>query len=242
MKIKVNEIKRYYENEKLAREYINSRFSRPLGRLIHSNQVSALNSLIAERKIKNIIDMACGPGRLSKDLTGLKQGYAVDNSKAMLKLAKKNLDKIWKIEKVDAFRINIKEKFDLIYSFRFVRHFDINKRIILYKNFRKLMKKGSYFVFDVPNNSIYKDYSKKYPSPIYDEHWTKESIKRELKDNGFKTMTLIPNIKHFKIQEFISKFSKIRFLSHILFFIIKFIEFMPSKQPYEWIAVAKIND
>jgi len=241
MKKTVNEIKKYYENEKLAKDYINSRFNRPLGRLIHHNQISFINKFIRDKKISSVIDVATGPGRISKDVYGFKYGLAVDNSKAMLKIANVNLNGRFNLKVVDVFKMNIGKKFDLVYSFKFIRHFDISKRRILYKSIKKLMSRNSYLIFDVPNGFIYKWHTKHYPSPVYDEFWTKKTIIKELEDNEFTVVSLVNNINHFKVQEFISKFSKIKILTYTLYLLLRLIELVPSSQPYEWIAVAKIK-
>src|SRR3989344_429099 len=228
MKRKVNEIKRYYENEKLSESYISNRFVRPLGRLIHNNQVSFLNKFINKNNIKTVMDLACGPARISKDIVGIESGIAADNSAPMLKIAKKYLDNKWKTKKIDAFKLNINKKFDLVFSFKFIRHFDLKKRAKLYNNIKKLLGRNSYFICDVPNKKVYNWHTKKYPSPVYDEFWNRSTITEELNKNGFFIVKLVPNVKHFKIQEFLSKFSKIKLLTYFIYLLLRLIEKLPS--------------
>ena len=233
-------VAKYYENKYLAGDYIEDRYTKPLGKLNHVLQINILNSLIRGFSCKNVLEIAIGPARIAKDLKGYKKGLGIDNSQQMLDIAVLNLkNKNWKLYKINAFNFSTKNNFDLVYSFKFIRHLNYNERKKIYGVIKKILTKDTLFVLDVPNKNVYSRYSKKYPSLVYDEYWDLDEINKEFIENNFVVYKVYPILKHFKIQELISKLSKFKFLNSLLYFTLKLIENLPGKNPFEWVFVLK---
>ena len=241
------EVKKWYEKKEIAGKYLEKRFEDPLGRLRHTKQIKVINFQIKKRKPKNVLDIACGPARITKDLKGKFKGLAVDNSDEMLNIAKKRLNlKKRKIKKVDAFNLKLNQKFDLIIFFRFVRHFKIDKRKIFYKEVHNLLNDGGIFIFDVVNskkwhsiNKLSKFLGRKPNIPVYDKFYTKEELKKELKENGFKIIKLSPLINWFLIEFIISNFFCFVRLNKLGFYLLYLIDKIRGFSPWEWVVIAK---
>jgi len=58
-------IKTIYDQKTVAEEYIHTRFSRPLGAVQHRIQVQTVNDAIKTYNVKRILEIACGPARLT---------------------------------------------------------------------------------------------------------------------------------------------------------------------------------
>src|SRR5262245_9189545 len=61
-------IKASYRGETVAGEYIARRFASELHRLLHQRQVAAVQRLIDRLRPQRILEIAPGPGRLTRDL------------------------------------------------------------------------------------------------------------------------------------------------------------------------------
>ena len=124
------EVKDWYKRKDIAQKYLKGKFSSPLGKLRHEINVKTINLFLKKSKARNVLDLACGPARLTSELKGSFRGIAVDSSDEMLKIAKERLkSNQWKIKKMDAFQVRkLNQKFSLITCFRFIRHFNNQER------------------------------------------------------------------------------------------------------------------
>lgn len=238
-----NKLRKYYSKNSIARKYIRKRFLSPLGKYIHYKQVSIINLYIKYYNAKTILDMACGPARLSKDIKGFDKAIGLDTSTEMLDLAKKLKLKDWLFLKRDAFATKFKTcSFDLVYSFRFVRHLKFKERVKIYKEIKRILKKGGLFIFDAVNYD--KDYRirkrvgfNKYP--VYDKLYKKEELINELKKAGWNNIELVPYIHNLYTITFISKItSKLR-INKIGLDLIKRLGDLRIGQPLEWIVICQ---
>ncbi len=236
-------VKEWYEREDIAQKYLKKRFQDPMGRLRHNSQVKIINLEVKKNMPKTLLDLACGPARVSADIKGEFEGIAADNSDEMLEIAKQRLQPIkWKIKKVDAFNLNFKEKFGFVTSFRFVRHFEMHERKVIYGEIRKILKPSGIFIFDVVNfkkwksiRNLTKVLGRNKPLPVYDKFYNVKEIKKELKENGFKVVKMQPIINHFLIQYIISKILP----NKLAFKIISWLDEFGGKNPWEWVVVCK---
>ena len=237
---------KYYQNEKLVEEYEGKRFSKPEDNLLHENQVRFVNQQIEKLRFKKILEIAPGPARITKHIN--LEGYLLDSSPKMLIKAKKELikkNKKWKIIQGNAFNIKINVRFDLIYTFRFLRHFEIKDRKELYAQINKQLNKEGFLIFDAPDKfteNIFRKGKKKF-YPVYDELWTKKKLKKELEQNGFKVIKIKENLKLYFLYVAISKITIYLKISQIGFRIIKTIEtLIPNKiinKPKEWLLLCQ---
>jgi len=237
-----DEVKEWYQRKDIVQNYMNGKFESTMGALTHKKQIDAIKKEIKRIKAKHIMDIACGPARLSKDIRGSFRGLAVDCSDEMLKLAKRRLkESCWKVKKMDAFNIkNMNKKFDLILTFRFLRHFDSKERKQLYKNINYLLKDNGILIFDVANKKKWDSVRKLSQSlrredivKVFDKLYYKNEVKRELKDNGFAVIKMIPVLDSYLIQYLISIFGK------WTLFLVEIIEMLGGNDPWEWIVICK---
>ena len=121
-------------------------------------EIDFILKLLPIRKKDKILDLPCGQGRHSIELA--RRGYdvtGVDYSKYLLKQTKKesvNLDSKPNFIKSDMRDFRIRNKFDIILtlgnSFGYFKDED-NQLVI--KNISYSLKKGGYFVLDLPNTA-----------------------------------------------------------------------------------------
>ncbi len=136
-----------YDNNEFFKSYIDMR-----GTEVNPNslvEVPIIFSLMPDVKGKDILDLGCGYGKISKLFVenGAKSVMALDISQNMIDLAnKQNGDKkieyqVMAIENIG----NIDKKFDIVYSslaFHYVKDFDL-----LLKNIYSLLKPNGILVF-----------------------------------------------------------------------------------------------
>lgn len=232
-------VAQYYSNYLRASSYIDERFTRPIGKFIHQSQIRFINRLIRRHSVKTVVDLGTGTARIAASLKGFEQGYAIDQSPAMLAYAKNALEAAsvagqWKVVRDNAFSLRLRISADLVTCFKVIRHYPLRDRKRLYASIKKLLKKGGLFVMDVPNYALYRG----APSPIYDVCWTKNSLVAELQDAGFDVASLKPVLCQYFFQRLMSVLSKFG-LFVIPYFFIWVLDLVPVGRPYEWIVCAR---
>ncbi|MBC8214215.1 MAG: class I SAM-dependent methyltransferase [Candidatus Marinimicrobia bacterium] len=126
--------KHYYQNKDVAERYFGKRFKSLSGKLNHFIEKSFLKSAINQIEIKSALDVACGTGRLTKELLSfnIESVTGVDISKEMLSTAKEfcnNQANKARFEVSDATDLSFnKNEFDLVVSFRFLDHLPVEKK------------------------------------------------------------------------------------------------------------------
>ena len=115
---------------------------------------------ILDKKLKldsNILDFACGTGRILKYLAGKSQNVTgVDLSDSMLEITKKNLPQI-EVIKADLTRDNVlknqNRQFDVITAFRFFLNAQNSLRIEVLNELHPLLKEDGILIFNNHGNS-----------------------------------------------------------------------------------------
>lgn len=182
-----------YRKKSTALHYIKNRFSEPVWQMAHEKQVQFINTALAKHKPKKILDLACGPARVSADLKQeyFSSGIASDANDAMLEVAEKRLGGKWKTQKADAFNLPFeKSHFDCITSFRFIRHFGKENRKKLYEQISHVLKSKGLMIIDALNATMLRGpYIEKFTGyfdkSIYDQPYTLDEIKSEMDTAGF---------------------------------------------------------
>lgn len=122
----------------------------------HLEQV-LLSTLLPDNKDINILDFACGTGRILSFLESRQYKHlsGIDVSESMLKEAKKKLSKS-KLLNIDIndknINIDVKEKFDFILAFRFFLNADPELRKETLINLKTLTKKNGILIFNIHGN------------------------------------------------------------------------------------------
>lgn len=149
--------KEYYQNKEVADRYYDKRFRTLFGKINHFLEKSFLLNAIRKLEINSALDVACGTGRLTKELISLNIPivYGADISQAMLDNAKRycgNIDNrpVLKIE--DATNLSFKDNsFDLVISFRFLDHLPNEEKKKAISEMIRCSKK--YVVFTMANKN-----------------------------------------------------------------------------------------
>ncbi len=238
-------IKSLYQNYRIASGYIDERFSKPLGRVQHKIQVGSINNAIRRYQIDNILEVACGPARLASDVKGFKKGIAIDTSDQMLEIARRrvrNPDK-WRFVNADAFNLKLNSRLQLIYSFRFIRHFKTTDRMRLYKAFHGLLDNHGILIFDALHYekiAFIRNIENRGQEKIYDKiYLDKKALENEIYTAGYEILELKGVIHHFYAQAVISRISNKLKIDMIGIRAIYSIERIPLGRPLEWIVICR---
>lgn len=245
-------IKKYYQKDEVVNFYLKKRFVMPLRQLHHDTQVNVINSIINNLKPNSrILEIALGPARLTTKINiknnNLRCG--IDYSWQMLTHAKKNLIennviKSWNLMNSDAFNLPFKENsFDLIYTFRLIRHFELEDRKKIYTEINRVMKKeNSLLIFDAQN------YNVSYPHrvkegldsyAVYDKLYKKNELISELENQGWK-VELRGVMCNFNLQELLQKFLlKFHLSQKIIKRFLRLFENGNDTNPSEWIVLCE---
>ncbi len=207
---------------------------------------------IRRHQVKRVLEIAPGPARLSAEVHGFERGCLCDVNVEMLKVATRRLAEAhasgqragdagkWSPVVGDAFSLPFNEQFDMVYTFRFIRHFQQKEREQLYGQIRSCLKKGGLLVFDAVNERVagplrMKQDPKDYP--IYDVLYRRNELLQEISDNGFSVLSLAPVMLHISTQQLLQIHLGPRSPA-LARWLIGALELAPG-QPLEWIAVCR---
>lgn len=237
------EIRGAYSQPATAEEYIDRRFTSAWGSVMHAAQVRVINEVIRTHGVKRVLEVAPGPARLSHEVTGFEHGCLCEFNESMLQVARRRLGGPhgrWRIVRGDAFRLPFQPPlgFDMVYTFRFIRHFELPERAALYKQVRSVLKDDGLFVFDAVNVKVgpasrVRDGLEKHP--LYDEFYEANALKRELVEHGFTPVSLTDVIRHMRVQTWIQVLVGPRSWTFARL-LIALLEYLPG-QPLEWVVV-----
>jgi len=143
-----------YREQGIANQYESNRFNTLLGRLIHLQEVEAINEALSFRP-SNLLEVAVGPGRISKDikLNTTPNIIGMDSSFPMLKIAKQNVqDEIWSLICGDAMNLPFHDgSFDTLVTFHCVRHLTAPERTRIFREFSRVLRENGILVIDAMN-------------------------------------------------------------------------------------------
>lgn len=190
------EMKQYYSKMETARNYHQERFVRYPQNCMDFLERKAVCAMIHDKygetkqKLLKLLDIAPGDGRITQELVKLGDCTAVDASAAMLDVLKERLGRDIGLRMIhaDYFEEAIGEQYDVITTFRYIRHFEYALRKELYKKIHGNLKENGILILDVPNLAFemkLRDVTGWENYHIYDMFWTKEDMVQELYENGF---------------------------------------------------------
>lgn len=200
----IDGIRAAYQDAGVARRYVEERFTTPLGALLHDRQSRVLRSVIAARGAPDVLEIAPGPARLTGsviDVVGrltLLDASAEMLGEAKLRLSRFAVDTPYTFIRGDAFCLPFASRFDLVYSFRLIRHFGPDDRLRLYREIARVLKPGGRLVFDAVNQQVYEPMRARANGlQHYDASFERDALCAELASAGFAVESLAGAQHHY---------------------------------------------
>lgn len=245
----IEKLKKVYSEKKISETYIEDRFYYAIGKILHQAQVKFVTDAISMRNIKKVLEIAPGPARLTVDIGSVCKetcGTIMDVNANMLEQAKKRLDAAgltarWQTVIGDAFALPFDDVFQMVYSFRFIRHFHEEDREKIYREIYDHLEPQGYLIFDAINRDVSAPLRVKSSAdayPIYDELYDLQQLNEELKRNHFKL------IDHVAVQHSFSLLNLIQIWvgprsQKLAYTLMKMIENAKIGQPLEWVVLCQ---
>jgi len=234
------ELQSYYKDRGVVDAYMDRRTAQPLNGVLHERQVGFLNATLAARTPHAVLEIACGPGRLTAAMRGVPFGVAVDASPAMLETAQRRLNGTaghWEFLRTDAFVLPFRDaSFDAAYTLRFVRHFQLADRQRLYSEVRRVLRPRGLFIVDALNRAVSLPHRLKRGLErykIYDELYQRDEIEAELHNAGFRVVAVEGILRHFNLQQPLNRLRRVGF-GGVAKRLIASLERLPGNNPSTW--------
>lgn len=197
------EIKAAYHGESTARDYVAERFESQLMRMLHEAQVREVNRVMTANRPRRTLEIAPGPGRVTREVNPAGELVCLEYNEGMIEEGKRACGDHVEWHRGDAFDLPFESSFDLVYSFRFVRHFRRADRERLYQQVRRALKPGGRLIVDAVNAQVSASLRQSNPEAysVYDKLYQDEAeLQQELSDAGFVIEQLTPVQRWFRLQ------------------------------------------
>lgn len=220
-----------------AHEYVERRFTHELNRLLHDRQVDAVNALMRHARPRRVLEIAPGPGRVTKDVQPAGTLICLEYNEGMIERGRQDCGDRALWIRGDGFRLPLTQAFDLVYSFRFVRHFHREDRSRLYTEIRRVLRPGGYFVLDAVNERVSRPLREAHPAeyPIYDKLYRPDELRQELSSAGLEPIALVPVQKWYRWQSLSQVLLGPR-IDRINRLVIRGLERLPRREGLEWVV------
>lgn len=235
------EIQGYYSSPEVAAKYVAHRFVSEVHRLLHEQQVAAVQSLIDRVHPNWILEVAPGPGRLTRCVRPSNQRVCLEFNEGMIQEARRTFDpRNGEWVRGNGFQLPFEQTFDLAYTFRFIRHFHGDDRERLYRELHRVLKPGGWLVFDAVNQHVSRPLRNAHPEeyPVYDKLYSADELRGELAKSGFEAIELAPVQKYFGLQSASQRLigPRANWLNRI---IVRLLEQLPRRDGLEWIVTCR---
>lgn len=188
-----------YRDPNTVRTYVEDRFREPLGAMLHAAQTRILKNVIRQYRPLHVLEIGPGPARLTVEVAPLlpNAGTLLDASLPMLVEAKRRLASrrahFWRCVQGDVFRLPSTGGFDLIYTFRLIRHFEGRDRRRIYREIAQALRPGGLLIFDAVNQQVAtraRRLGKPNEYRHYDALMRPEALRAELAEAGLELAAL----------------------------------------------------
>ena len=240
-----SEIRDAYRDDVTAREYISHRFERPLGALLHARQVAAVRRILRTGHAIAVLEIAPGPARVTVDVTSdvAGRGTLVDSSREMLREAARRLGRAtpWRLIQGDVFNLPLCGTFDLVYSFRLIRHFERAERQAIYRQVAAVTRPGARFVFDAVNqtvSAVLRARARPGEYRHFDALLDPDTIRDETTEAGFIVESLEGVQRNYSLLQGVETFlaPRSRVIARAM---MESLDRLPFGQPLEWIVTCR---
>jgi ubiquinone/menaquinone biosynthesis C-methylase UbiE len=237
-------IRRAYEDEQLADDYVHSRYEDDrFGRVLHAAQIDVLRRVLHDKCDAPILEVACGPARLTAELPDVRRGLALDGSRAMITIAARRLGERgvrgWRLLCGDAFELPFTSgRFEVLLSFKLIRHFDAAGRAALLREFARVLKPGGMLLLDVAHKNATEWLHKKWGVPgswVDDYYFDASSLRAEVEREPFRVDRLHAIQRPIALQYLVDARVAGRW-PRVADTLSRTVNRLPFGQPLEWIA------
>jgi ubiquinone/menaquinone biosynthesis C-methylase UbiE len=243
----VEDIKDFYNDPEVVKNYLEKRTAQPLNSVLHELQATFLKQVIERCKVMQILDLAPGPARLSTELNSPRLAVAMDFSSNMLREARRRIvarGKRWHLVQGDGYRLPFAtESFDLVYSVRFIRRFDRPRRDKLYAEIKRVLRPHGFFIMDAQNRVVALPHRMSHglnSYPIYDELFLRHELVGELEENGFQVNQMEGMMRRFALQRWLNRLRRYG-LSRLARVVIRALEHTNDRNPSTWMVLCQKN-
>jgi len=144
----------------------------------------------------------------------------------------------------DAFVLPFAEqRFDLVFTLKFVRHFQLADRARLYAQIRRVLRPGGAFVMDAQNRAVSLPHRQRMGLDrykIYDVLYAPGELESELEAAGFRPVRVEGMLKHFAVQQQLNRLRRIG-LTGVARTLIRGLEWLPSTAPSTWMVLSEMR-
>lgn len=241
----VADIRQAYRDQTVATRYIDERFREPVGALLHRRQAAVLRRVIADVRPQRVLEVAPGPARLTVETAPLlaTPPVLIDASAQMLAVAEQRLrDRGCGATLIegDAFSLPFRSTFDLVYTFRLVRHFGDEDRIRLYREIARTLRPGGVLVFDAVNAVVSNRIRARAAAGEYrhyDALLTREALVDELSHGGFSVQALVGLQHRYTLMQHVQTLVAPRSRA-LAAYAVELLDHSGG-EPLEWVAVCR---
>ena len=230
----------FYQGRNIAENYVRERFATEIGHLVHNRQARFVNRVIATVQPQRILEIASGPGRLTRDIRCPGALVCLEYNFGMIDEGRSACGGKANWIRGDGFQLPFGQVFDVVYSFRFIRHFHREDRERLYSESRRTLRPGGYFLMDAVNEQFSSPMRIAHPEeyPVYDKLYRPEQLRKELRAAGFETVELVPIQKYFRWQYRSQTLlgPRCRWANRM---VVWMLEQLPRKAGLEWMVAAR---
>ena len=236
-----HEIQSAYSGTRTASAYVGERFRSELNRVLHERQVAAVNHVMQTARPAQALEIAPGPGRVTRDVRPAGQLTCLEFNEGMIEEGRRACRNGAEFVQGNAFELPFEPgTFDFAYTFRFIRHFHDDDRSRLYAQIASVLKPGGTLVFDAVNERQSKPLRDATPEsyPVYDVLYREADLRSELTAAGFTDIQL----------EVVQKRYRWQYLSETLIgprsrglnrLIVRGLEALPARDGLEWIVTCR---
>lgn len=220
-------VRQYYGRKEVGQTYEHIRFSSFFGWATHAMEVEILNSLLEESQPHRLLEIAIGPGRLTRNLSFFDWAVGIDTAENMLNMAQRVLHQdTWSLVRADVSHMPFEKGcFDAVIAFRLLEHFEMQDRQSAYKEIGHVLKPGGLFISNVNNAYGFGRWTKKHilwvkhfldywsakiirtrildgrrRAGIFSKLYTSDEIDTEMANNGFRIVSKRGVICNFCLQ------------------------------------------